>query len=252
MPTIAIASLKGGTGKTATTAALGAGLTRRGYKILLVDLDPQGNLSAQLGAATDDPIPTISELLTRKARTQAAIQSTAQGDIIPSTAFLASKKILTGVGAEYRLKQALEPVKRNYDAILIDCPPNLGLLTYAALTAADYILIPAKADRFSIDSMREIYDTIQEVQNLSNKALQPLGIVITQYNGRATVTKQMRDEMAERAEKIGLTVYDPPIRRCIAVEEAEITGSIYDSKNNAREDYDRLLDQILATIDLKG
>lgn len=246
MPIITIAAQKGGVGKTATTAALGAGLRNRGRSVLYIDLDPQGNLSAQLRAARGH---SIADVLTGRAKPQEAIQATAQGDIIPSAPMLGSRDILTGKGAEYRLRKALEPLQRLYDCILIDTPPSLGILTYSALTAARWALIPSKADRFSLDALREITGTIREVQTRSNRALQPLGIIVTMYNPRTTVSRFMLDKLTTTAEALGLTVYAPPIRRSIAVEEAEISGTVYDSRNGAAEDYSKLVDQILIDIE---
>lgn len=245
MPIIAIAAQKGGVGKTATTAALGDGLHRRGYSVLFVDLDPQANLSAQLRAAKGF---TITDVLTGRAKPQAAIQHTAQGDIIPASAYLASKGILSAKGSERLLKAALEPLSRKYDFVLIDTPPSLGALTLSAMTAANWILLPAKADRFSLDALREITGTIREIQSHSNRGVKILGVVVTMYNARTTVSKLIREKLTAQAEEMGVSIYDPPIRRSVAIEEAEISGSIYDTRNNAAEDYSRLVDEVLRQV----
>lgn len=246
MPIITIAAQKGGVGKTATAAALGAGLRNRGRSVLYIDLDPQANLSAQLRASRG---LSVADILTGKAKAQSAIQHTAQGDIIPADARLSTKGFLYGRGDERLLRQALEPLQSKYDFILIDTPPSLGALTVSAMTAAKWALLPAKADRFSLDALREVTGTIREIQVHSNRDLQILGVVITMYNARTTVSKLIREKLTAQAEELGVSIYDPPIRRSVAIEEAEITGTIYDSKNNAREDYDLLIDHILQRIE---
>jgi len=241
--TICVISQKGGTGKTTTTAALGAGLHRAGQRVLCVDFDPQRNLSLMLGATKG---PTIYDVLTGKCKTTAAIQTTAQGAIIPSDGRLSEKGMLTGRGAEYRLRDALEPVKKDFDIALIDCPPNLGALTIAALTAADGAIVPCKPDRFSMDALHEIAGTIDVIRDSTNRGLKILGVLITQFDRRTTAHRLMMDELAEQATALGMTVLDPPIRRAIAAEEAQITGgTVYDTRNNAGEDYQKFTDAIL-------
>lgn len=243
MKTICIVNQKGGVGKTASTAAIGAGLHRAGQRVLYIDLDPQRNLSLQLGAAQG---VTVYDILTGKGKATTAAQDTAQGAIIPSDGRLSEKGMLTGRGAEYRLKDALEPVKKGFDVCLIDCPPSLGALTVAALTAADGVIIPCKADRFSMDALHEITGTIEVIRDSTNKGLKVYGVLITQYNPRTTVNRLILDEIKEQAEAQGMKVYDPPIRRAIAVEETQITGgTVYDTRNGAAEDYQRITDTLL-------
>ena len=249
MKTIAIAAQKGGVGKTASAAAIGAGLHRAGQRVLYIDLDPQANLSAQLGV--DQSAATVTDVLTGKRKITDAIQDTAQGAIIPADGLLAGKDILTGRGAEYRLRDALEPVKRKHDICLIDCPPSLGLLTIAALTAADGVIIPCKADRFSLDALQEISDTIAAVKERANKRLTVYGVLVTMFMPRSTVQRVMLEELTEQASRAGVTVYEPPIRRAVAVEETQLGGTVYDTRNGAAEDYQQITSTILKQL-MKG
>lgn len=243
MTIIAVLNQKGGVGKTASVGALGAGLHRAGQRVLHIDLDPQRNLSLQMGATQG---PTIYDVLNGKGKVTTAIRSTTQGDIIPSDRRLSEKGMLTGKGAAYRLKDALEPVKEDYDVCLVDCPPALGALTLAALTAADGVVIPCKPDRFSLDALHEITGTIEAVRDSTNKSLKVYGVLITQYISRTTAHRLMLEEIKEQAEAQGLKVFDTPIRRAIIVEEVQITGgTVYDTRNGAAEDYQRITDILL-------
>lgn len=246
--TIAIIAQKGGTGKTTTTAALGAGLTRSGYSVLYIDVDPQGNLSQMLGAATTGT--TVYTLLTdRKTKARDAIQATPQGAIIAASGRLAEDGILTTTGKEYRLREALEPVKNDFDIILIDCPPQLGVLSINALTAADGAIIPLKADRFSLDTLGELYQTYEVVKRYTNPSLTIMGILVTQYNSRATVNRLCLEQLQEQADALGLHIYQPPIRRTVALEEVQYTGDIFSlPKSNGAADYGAIVEQIIKQL----
>lgn len=242
--TVAIVAQKGGTGKTTTTAALGAGLTRSGYRVLYVDLDPQANLTMMQGATPQGL--TVYDLLTdRRAKVADAIQTTPQGAIIAASGRLAEDGILTTTGKEYRLREILEPVRGGYDVILIDCPPSLGVLSINALTAADGAIVPLKADRFSMDALGEFYQTFQVVKKYTNPRLHVLGVIVTQYNSRATINRLCMESLQEQAAALGVTVYQPPIRRTVALEESQYSPDIFQSKNNAAADYGAIISQII-------
>lgn len=252
MKVIAIASQKGGVGKTTSTAAVGMGLTRSGYKVLHIDLDPQANLSQMMGATTTGI--TVYDLLTnRKAGTKDAIQTTPQGAIIAANGRLAEDGILTTTGKEYRLREALEPVKNSFDFILLDSPPSLGILSINALTAADGAIVPLKADRFSLDALGEFYQTFSVVQKYTNHDLTILGIIITQYNSRATINRLCLEQLQEQADELGLHVYQPPIRRTVALEEVQYTGNIFDlPRSNGAADYGAIVEQIIKQTKQEG
>ena len=243
---ISIANHKGGVGKTSTAHALGAGLMQKGYKTLFIDLDAQGNLSFCLGA---DPAPlTTLEVLTGTVTAEDAIQHTEGGDIIPASPALAgAEQLITGTGKEYRLAEALEPLHSLYDYIIIDCPPMLGTLTINALTASTGTIIPVQADTFSIQGIGLLNDTITAVRKYTNPALKIKGILITRYNGRAILSKDMKEGLEQVAEHLGTELYKTQIRECIAVKEAQASQKdiySYSPKSNASQDYTAFIEEL--------
>ena len=242
---IAIVNRRGGVGKTATAHAIGAGLARKGYKTLFVDLDSQCNLTFDLGGKTG-PL-TSMEVLSGTATALEAIQHTAGGDLIPASPSLAvADTTITGTGKEYRLKEALEGL--DYDYIIIDTPPALGVLTVNALTAGHSAIIPAQAEVHSLQGIGLLYEVIQAVQKYTNPALTIKGILITRYNGRAILSRDMKDNLEATAKELGTKVFTTPIRECTAIKEAQATQSdiySYAPKSNATADYTALIKEIL-------
>lgn len=251
MQTIAVINQKGGCGKTSTCAAVGAGLFRAGYKVLHVDFDGQCNLSAMLGADMD--AVTVADLLNDKRKQTAyAIQDTPQGGIIPASGALSAADFLSGKGALTRLRDVLEPIQGNFHVALIDCGPTLGRLSIAALTAADWVLIPVKPDRFSLDALTEINNTIEAVREHTNSGLKVLGVVVCMYNPRATIARLSYENIQKQADALDMAVLQPPIRRSVSVEEAEYGGgSIFDNKGNAAHDYGGIVDEIISRLNLR-
>ena len=247
MEIIAIVNRKGGVGKTATVQALGAGLRQKGNKVLFIDLDSQANLSYGMGA--DPEAPTSLDVLTGEATAKEAIQQTTQGDIIPASALLATADaIISETGKEYRLKEALSTVKKAYDYILIDTPASLGILTINALTASQSALIPVQADAYSLQGIAQIKDTVDTVKKYCNKDLKIKGIIINRYNGRSTLSKDYRDSLETIAKELKTKLYNPPIRECIAVKEAQALKTdifTYAPKSNAAIDYAEFVKEFL-------
>ena len=239
---IAIVNRRGGVGKTATAHAIGAGLARKGYKTLFVDLDSQCNLTFDLGGKTG-PL-TSMEVLSGTATALEAIQHTAGGDLIPASPSLAvADTTITGTGKEYRLKEALEGL--DYDYIIIDTPPALGVLTVNALTAGHSAIIPAQAEVHSLQGIGLLYEVVQKY---TNPALTIRGILITRYNGRAILSRDMKDNLEATAKELGTKVFTTPIRECTAIKEAQATQSdiySYAPKSNATADYTALIKEIL-------
>ena len=245
MEIISILNQKGGVAKTTTTACIGAGLNREGYKVLYIDLDPQCNLSDIVGANTEGL--TALELLQHKAKALEVIQHSKQGDIIPSSAGLAVEGILTATGKEYRLKEVLEPIKGLYDYILIDCPPSLGILTINALTASTSCIIPAQADKLSLQAIEQFKGTLSVIKRYTNPLLLVKGIVITRYNGRAVLSRDYAEMLQEVAESLESRLYNTRIRECVAIKEAQAMQDdifTYAPKSNATADYKALIDEI--------
>jgi chromosome partitioning protein len=246
MEVIAVINQKGGVGKSTTAHAIGAGLTLKGHRVLYVDLDAQGNLSYTLRADTNGL--TAMELLQGR-NTQAAIQRTAQGDIIASSPSLAgADTIITAVGKEYRLREALEPLKKNYDYCIIDTPPALGILTINALTACNGAIIPAQADIYSLQGISQLHTTIETVKQYCNPALTIKGIVLTRYNSRAIISREVADMIEQTAGQLQTKLYKAKIRECTAIKEAQATQQdiySYAPRSNATADYTALIVEIL-------
>lgn len=246
---VAIANRKGGVGKTATAHALGAGLLRRGYKVLFVDLDSQCNLTDALGIDRGTVETSSLDVLEGRSTASEAILRTEGGDLLPASPDLAkADRIIEGVGSEYKLRDALQPLSRKYDYIVIDTPPALGVLTINALTASNKVVIPAQADLYSLQGIEQLYGTIGAVQHFTNKKLKIDGILITRYAGRSIISKDMRGNLEEVARIIDSKVYETPIRECIAVREAQATHTdiySYSSRSNASKDYEAFINEFL-------
>lgn len=243
---IAIVNRRGGVGKTATAHALGAGLSLKGFRTLFVDLDSQCNLTFDVGGKTA-PL-TSMEVLSGTATAAEAIQHTQGGDIIAASPSLAvADTTLEGTGKEYKLREALEPLKEEYDYIIIDTPPALGVLTINALTACNSAIIPAQAEVHSIQGIGLLYEAITAVKKYTNPALIVKGILITRYNGRAILSRDMKDNLEETAAELGTKVFPTPIRECTAIKEAQATQNnifSYAPRSNAAADYTDLIKEI--------
>lgn len=240
---ITIANQKGGVGKTTTAHALVTGLAAKGYKTLAVDTDPQSNLTVTMAA--DETQPGIYELLKRNVEPREAIQHTPQGDIIGASLMLAGADIeFNSVGREYLLLEALEPLKQDYDFIVIDSPPTLGILTINALTAAADLIIPMGADAYSLQGLAQLYTTITTVKRRCNPNLKIAGVLITRYSGRAILSQDLRETIKRNAAQIGANTFETRIREGVAVKEAQIRQeSIYASRSNPSVDYRAFVDE---------
>lgn len=244
---IAVINQKGGVGKSTTAYALGAGLILKGCKVLLIDLDAQCNLSYNM-KSTDKRLTSL-EILTNTATALEAVIHTASGDLIPASPALASADaLITDTGKEYRLKEAIEPLKNRYDYIILDTPPALGILTVNALTACNSVIIPAQADTFSLQGIGQLSQTIQAVKKYCNHKLYIKGIVITRYSSRAILTRDMTELLDDTARQLRTKLYNTKIRECVAIKEAQARQQdiySYSPKSNATADYKQLVDEIL-------
>lgn len=250
MKTYAIINQKGGVGKSTTALAIGAGLRLKGFKILYIDLDAQGNLTYTLGGNLQGY--NALGVLERPETAKQEIQITAQGDLIASIPALANADtIITQTGKEYRLKEALETLAGNYDYCIIDTPPALGILTVNALTACNSAIIPAQADIFSLQGISQLNTTIQTVKKYCNPELSILGIVLTRFNGRTIIRQEISELLEETAKQLKTKVFSARIRECTALVEAQARRqSIYEyaPKSNATADYYELVNEIIETI----
>lgn len=247
MKSYAIINQKGGVGKSTTALAIGAGLSLKGYSVLYVDLDAQGNLSYTLRANTNGY--NALGVLQRPETAKEEIQHTEQGDIIASSPALAgADTVLTDTGKEYRLKEALESVSGEYDYCIIDTPPALGVLTINALTACNGAIIPAQADIYSLQGISQLNNTIQTVKRYCNPALSIMGIVLTRFNGRSIIRREVAEMAEQTAQSLNSKLFKSKIRECTALVEAQATRQdiySYAPKSNATADYKALVAEIL-------
>ena len=244
---VSIVQRKGGSGKTTTAQALGAGLLRRKKKVLYVDLDSQANLTYALGVGNEDL--TSLDVLMGTATASEAIVKTPNGDIIGASEALAAIDLkLTDTGKEYRLREALEDVKGKYDYIIIDTSAALNVATVNALTASDNAVIPVQADVFSLAGIGMLNDTIEQVRKYCNPSLKIAGILITRYNGRAILSRDMQANVNELAEALHTVVFKTPIRECVSIKEAQaVRINIFDyaPKSNAAADYAAFIEEYI-------
>ena len=243
MKTIAIVNRKGGVGKTATAQALGAGLLRKGYSVLYIDLDSQTNLTYGLGA--DAAGLSSMDVLTGEATAQEAIQHTPQGDVIAGAEALAgADAAIDGTGKEYRLKEALDGLQ--YDYCIVDTPAQLGTLTVNALTAADSVVIPVQAEVYSLQGIGQLSKAIEAVKKYCNHDLYIRGILITRYNGRAIISRDMQSNLEEAAQQLKTRLYSTPIRECVSIKEAQAQQQdiySYAPRSNAAKDYAAFIEE---------
>ena len=221
--TLAIANQKGGVAKTTTVASLGAALAEQGKSVLIVDLDPQACLTFSLGIDPEDLELSVHHVLTKNIDVAEVIISTEDGvDLLPATIELARAEadLLTRTGREYVLRAALEEVE-GYDWVLLDCPPSLGVLTVAALTAADAVLIPLQCETLSHRGVGQLLDTVHDVRRFTNRSLAVWGVLPTLYDGRTNHAKAVLEAISETYD---LDVIEPPIPKSIRFAEAPAAG----------------------------
>ena len=244
---IATTIQKGGVGKSTTTHEIGANLANMGHKVLLIDLDPQQNLSRMAGA--DFEAVSVFDVLTGDVETVDAIQSVSGLDIIIADKQLKSAdRDFAGEDDIYRLAAALLSVKEKYDFVVIDTPPSLGILPSMALCAADYCLIPCEATSNGVQGLGQLAENIQEVREQHNPDLKTLGIVLTQYTWRTIFNRVIKDQIAELAEGMGTKILNNSIRTAVVVQEAQGFGqSLVDYSPNSKpaQDYRALTKEIL-------
>ena len=243
--TIAVLSLKGGTGKTTAVRTLADVLRRLDLEVLCIDLDPQGNLSDYFDVPPDAS-PTVADVLAGEAKLKQAIH----GDIVPATPILAeAERSLSGkMGRELVLRKTLKDARKSYDVILIDCPPALGLLTINGLVAADWALISSEAQYFALQGVEGALEVVEQAKEYYNDDLEWLGVVLNIADMR---TVHSREAFASLQEHFGEKVFETVIRSSIAyAESAERARSILDHRADLGEDDLALADEVLERLGL--
>ena len=247
---IAIANQKGGVGKTTTVINLSACLAEAGKRVLTVDMDPQGNSSSGLGLDKDRLKNTVYQLMIGDCGIRDALQKSSMKnvDVLPATVHLAGAEVeLIGEqGSQFILKKQLDLVRKEYDFILIDCPPSLNLLTINAMTAADSVLVPIQCEYYALEGLSQLLYTIGLVQKSLNPALVIEGVVFTMYDARTNLSLQVVDNVKQHLKQ---KIYKTIIPRNVRLAEAPSHGLpiiLYDPRSAGAESYRKLAKEVIA------
>jgi chromosome partitioning protein len=249
---IGVANRKGGIGKSSTALALTAALKVRGYRVLMVDTDPQRNTTNVYRALTDG-VPTLYDIIFAQYKASDCIQHTDYGDIIASDDNLesADTMIKPGPGMYKYLRNAIREIDKDYDYIIFDTQPHAGLLLGNVLMACQFIVTPCTCDAFGIQGMMDFYDTIKEYQE-DNEKLQILGLLIIKYKGRQSLTKDIEDNLLPQyADYMHTKIFESRIRESVKCQEAQtLRMSIFDYAPNSTTaiDYSNFVDELIREV----
>ena len=245
---IAIANQKGGVGKTTTAINLSTILAKRGKKVMLIDTDPQGNATSGLGIEKELELSTYDLLITDTPAEDIVKQTAIKNlDLCPSNMNLAGAEVqlVSMMSREQRMKEKLDVIKNQYDFILIDCPPSLGLITLNAFTAADSVLIPVQCEYYALEGLGQLLNTIELVRKHLNKNLYVEGAVLTMYDIRTNLANQVVKEVKRFFQN---KVYKTVIPRNVRVSEAPSYGmpiTVYDPKSKGARSYEKFAKEFL-------
>ena len=247
--TIAIVNQKGGVGKTTTAVNLAAAVGMKGYKTLLVDIDPQGNATSGLGFSKRDTEISNYDMMIGSASDADILNETKfkNHDLLPANMNLAGAELEIAdlTSREARIKNALAPLRENYDFIILDCPPSLGLITINALCAVDSVLVPIQCEFYALEGLSQLMNTVRQVKRKYNPLIDIEGVLLTMFDGRLNLTQQVGSEVKRFFPQ---KVFSVVIPRNVRLSEAPSFGqpvSYYDRLSKGSKAYDELADEFL-------
>ena len=246
---VSLTNQKGGVGKTTTSVNLAVSFAVSEVKTLLIDLDPQSNATTGLEQITDEPKGTIYDIIIRGSKTKDIITNTKLEflDIITSTNDLvgAEVELVNVMAREHQLEKALKSIRKKYDYILIDCPPSLGLLTLNALTCSNSVIIPIQCEYYALEGLGQLLNTVRLVQKNLNQKLEIEGVLLTMYDSRLNLSKQVADEVKGFFKD---KIFETIIHRNVRLSEAPSFGKpalLYDANSTGAQNYISLVEEIL-------
>ena len=246
---VSLTNQKGGVGKTTTSVNLAVSFAVSEVKTLLIDLDPQSNATTGLEQITDEPKGTIYDVIIRGSKTKDIITNTKLEflDMITSTNDLvgAEVELVNVMAREHQLEKALKSIRKKYDYILIDCPPSLGLLTLNALTCSNSVIIPIQCEYYALEGLGQLLNTVRLVQKNLNRKLEIEGVLLTMYDSRLNLSKQVADEVKGFFKD---KIFETVIHRNVRLSEAPSFGKpaiLYDANSTGAQNYISLVEEIL-------
>ena len=248
LKTITVTNQKGGVAKTTSSVNLAACLTLSGNKVLVIDLDPQGQAGEHLGVNESEV--TVLDVLTKKATALEAMQKTYRENlfVLNSNIQLGSFNQQSATGSQFALREALEPLQNSFDFVIIDCQPSLSLLTLNALTAANYVILPVQSEFFALDGLTQLILTLKEIQNSLNPDLKVLGILLTMFDKRNRLSMEVKNELFKNFED---ELFHTIIPRNVKLAEAPSFGKAiidYDNNSLGADAYRNLAKEVLKKI----
>ena len=251
MKVLAITNQKGGVGKTTTAVNLAASLAAEGQRVLLIDMDPQGNATTGSGITKKEALPTVYQLLIGAATLdEVCLNTEFSFDVLPANRELAGAEVelIELESREYRLKNALQANRQRYDFVLIDCPPALNMLTVNALVAADSVLIPMQCEYYALEGLSDLVETLRKVRAHLNARLEIEGLLRTMFNSQSTLTQQVSNELESH---FGNKLYKTIVPRNVRLAEAPSYGKpviAFDKSSKGAQAYSALAKEILEKV----